>query len=293
MEPVIDTSFDGPQLDEVRGVQFFFGDANEKSNGGLGNGTPARATSLGAISPGGTKTVGASADVATQAISATATDFVSISNVNDTDYYSFSVSGPTTLAATLTPRGGVFTQGSADNNEIADILRRERPQQSGDQLFSTNGTTMLDDRQLEPGGQRGIDREPAAAGGRHVLRANYRGRRHHSAYQLSLTATSILLGDYNKNGVVDAADYDVWRTTQGQSACARHSGAMGTLTDRLRRRTTTSGGRTSGKLQRGAGAGFAASAVPEPATGGILITCLMGLTAGRQIRRTNPSECRY
>ena len=38
MEPVINTSFDGPQLDEVRGVQFFFGDANEKSNGGQGNG---------------------------------------------------------------------------------------------------------------------------------------------------------------------------------------------------------------------------------------------------------------
>ena len=26
MEPIIDTSFDGPQLDEVRGVQFYFGD---------------------------------------------------------------------------------------------------------------------------------------------------------------------------------------------------------------------------------------------------------------------------
>ena len=38
MEPFINTAFDGPQLDEVRGVQFFFGDANEKSNG-VGNNT--------------------------------------------------------------------------------------------------------------------------------------------------------------------------------------------------------------------------------------------------------------
>ena len=36
-------------------------------------------------------------------------------------------------------------------------------------------------------------------------------------YELALTATSILLGDYNQNGVVDAADYTVWRDTQGLS----------------------------------------------------------------------------
>ncbi len=109
MEPFIDTSStqpNGPQLDEVRGVQYFFGDPNERSNGGLGNGTAARATSLGAIAEGATKLVGASADVPKQAISATATDFVSISNLSDVDFYSFTVSQPSLLSATLTPRGG-------------------------------------------------------------------------------------------------------------------------------------------------------------------------------------------
>ena len=112
MEPVINTSFDGPQLDEVLAVQFFFGDANEKSNGGQGNDTPALATSLGTLAAGATATVGAAANVPGQAISVTATDFVSISNADDTDYYSFIVSQPSLLAATLTPRGGVFTQAS-------------------------------------------------------------------------------------------------------------------------------------------------------------------------------------
>ena len=92
MEPIIDTSFDGPQLDEVRGVQFYFGDANEKSNNKQGNGTAPLATSLGTIAGGSTKSIGTSANVPTQAISATATDFVSISNAADTDYYSFTVS---------------------------------------------------------------------------------------------------------------------------------------------------------------------------------------------------------
>ena len=62
MEPFIDDSpnpIDGPQLDEVPGVQYFFGDANEKSNNGLGNGTAARATSLGTLTSGSTRLVGA------------------------------------------------------------------------------------------------------------------------------------------------------------------------------------------------------------------------------------------
>ena len=120
MEPFIDDSanpIDGPQLDEVRGVQYFFGDVNEKSNGGLGNGTAARATSLGTLTSGSTRLVGASADVPTQTISPTATDFVSISNASDIDFYSFTISAASTLNALLTPRGGVFSQGSADQNQ--------------------------------------------------------------------------------------------------------------------------------------------------------------------------------
>ena len=110
LEPVINTSFDGPQLDEVRAVQFFFGDANERSNGGLGNGVAAFATGLGLIAPDATKTIGAAANVPTQAISATATDFVSISNNTDSDFYSFTVSGSSLLEATLTPRGEYLTK---------------------------------------------------------------------------------------------------------------------------------------------------------------------------------------
>ena len=32
MEPVINLNFDGPQLDEVRAIQYFYGDPNEKSD---------------------------------------------------------------------------------------------------------------------------------------------------------------------------------------------------------------------------------------------------------------------
>ena len=151
LEPVIDTSFDGPQLDEVRSVQFFFGDVNEKSNGGLGNNTAALATGLGAIPAGGTKSVGSAADVPTQAISAAATDFVSISNVDDTDFYSFSVAAPSLFerdahAARRRVHAGLGGPNAAD-------VRRERPEQLGavDPLDQRHDGSL--DGQRQPGGE--------------------------------------------------------------------------------------------------------------------------------------------
>src|SRR5262249_43244535 len=146
MEPFIDSSatpIDGPQLDEVRGVQYFFGDVNEKSHNGQGNGTAALATSLGSLVSGSTKLVGASADVPTQTISGTATDFVSISNSSDVDFYSFTVSAASTLSAVLTPRGGVFSQGSADQNQTPTTFDANSRANLALTILAANGTTVL------------------------------------------------------------------------------------------------------------------------------------------------------
>ena len=55
MEPSINISFDGPQLDDIRGAQWYYGDGLEKSNGGSGNETPALATNLGWLVNGFTR----------------------------------------------------------------------------------------------------------------------------------------------------------------------------------------------------------------------------------------------
>lgn len=112
LEPTINLSFDGPQLDEVRAVQFVFGDAFEETNDGLGNETVSTATDLGIVAPGGTIAIGKDADVPTQAISPTATDFVSISGGNDVDVYAFTVATSSSVDCAVTPLGGVFSQGS-------------------------------------------------------------------------------------------------------------------------------------------------------------------------------------
>ena len=112
LEPSISIGFDGPQLDEIRAIQFYFGDAFEASHDGQGNATAALAVDLGDIAIGDTARVGADGDVSNQFIRSSATDFVSISNASDVDFFSFRVPEPSQLDAVLTPLGGTFNQGS-------------------------------------------------------------------------------------------------------------------------------------------------------------------------------------
>jgi len=150
MEPFISTAFDGPQLDEVRAVQFYYGDALEKSNGGLGNGTAARAVPLGTILDTATASIGVDADVPTQLISPAATDFVSLSNTSDVDFFSFTVTEASTVDLLLKPLGGQFDQASQgatptpfDASARADLSLN---------LWDTDGLTVLATADALPAG---------------------------------------------------------------------------------------------------------------------------------------------
>ena len=110
MEPNINTTIDGPQLDDIRGAHFYYGDALEKTNGGLGNNSAALAHSLGTILDTQTVSIGIDADIADQFISPDDTDFVSVSNTGDTDFYAFTVTEESTVDLQLKPLGGQFTQ---------------------------------------------------------------------------------------------------------------------------------------------------------------------------------------
>jgi hypothetical protein len=296
MEPTIDTSFDGPQLDEVRGVQFFFGDANEESNGGLGNDSAPMATSLGLLPASGAKTIGAAADVANQAISPTATDFVSISNVDDDDYYSFVVPGPSELAVTLTPRGGVFSQAAQFTTPTSfDANARNN---LGLTIFAPDGFTSLAIADTNPAGSvESVANLVLPAAGTYFARATGRNDTI-QLYELSLTATPILVGDYNKNGVVDGADYVVWRRTQGQPVTLG-TGADGnfdgqiTATDYNVWRSNF--GQTAGSGTGSVSDTTGAASVPEPTTS--LLLAALGWNAAtvallrRRTARSNNLIC--
>jgi serralysin len=216
MEPFINSSFDGPQLDDIRGIQGLYGDPLEKTNNGLGNGTPLRAFHLGLLASGALD-IGSDA-TGTQVVAATETDFVSIANSTDIDFYSFDIVAPSLLDITLTPLGGVFNQGveggvqsQFNANARSDLTLA---------VFASNGTTLLGSANLDGAGavESLIDLALNSAG-KYFARVTGAAA-NVQMYQLQLSATLIpvtLAGDYNEDGTVDAADYAVWRDSLGIS----------------------------------------------------------------------------
>jgi hypothetical protein len=101
-------------------------------------------------------------------------------------------------------------------------------------------------------------------------------------------------GDYNGNGVVDAADYTVWRDTLGQSVAMAGDGADGSgpgdvpdgVIDQFDYEFWKD--RFGDVVDEGAGAvGTSGIAVPEPA-GALLLVCVLAAAATRISRRLTP-----
>jgi hypothetical protein len=105
------------------------------------------------------------------------------------------------------------------------------------------------------------------------------------AQWLSGFVRNLLPGDFNRDGVVDAADYVVWRKTEGQSvtyfASADGDGSGLINADDLSIWLANYGNSSGG------GAGFAAG-IPEPATLWLLLAAATVHARSRGTRR-----CRF
>jgi autotransporter-associated beta strand protein len=92
--------------------------------------------------------------------------------------------------------------------------------------------------------------------------------------QISTYVPSLLVGDYNSNGIVDSADYVLWRHSVGATTIANrdslNTGPVGTADFNSWR------AHLGQMVSSGAGSGLsdANSAVPEPATCATLAICL-------------------
>jgi hypothetical protein len=111
------------------------------------------------------------------------------------------------------------------------------------------------------------------------------------AWKIGQSATAITLtvveGDYNRNGVIDAGDYVVWRKTRNTSVTA-WSGADGNgdgLVNDADLATWRSnlGAIGGGVHGAGAGSGLAVSNVPEPSCGSLVLAA--GMFLGGLYRR--------
>lgn len=99
----------------------------------------------------------------------------------------------------------------------------------------------------------------------------------YSASSVSLMVVSGLPGDFNANGVVDAADYVVWRNNVGSTTALPNDSIGGTIGTSQYNEWRTHFGQTAGS-----GGGVSANAaVPEPATLALLIMGTMAMCAGR------------
>lgn len=217
MEPFIDTSIDGPQLDDIRGIQGLYGDALEKTFGGLGNDVVGHATSLGALATGGHLSIGSAAR-GSQAVAPTETDFVSIANVVDADYFSFSLASPATVDFTLTPLGGVFTQGV--QNGVQSSFNANSRNNLNFTVFGSDGTTQLGSANSAAAGQtEALGGLELAAPGEYFVRvAGVTDSV--QMYELALSAASLIVapsGDFDNDGDFDGDDFLAWQRSLGNA----------------------------------------------------------------------------
>ena len=202
MEPFINTSFDGPQFDDLLAVQRGYGDIYEENGG---NNTSGNATPLGTIASGSTASIGTSANL-TPFIPASAVDFVSVDDNSDQDYYSFTVNSRSELDILLDPRGPTYNEGpqggsqSSYNTRALSNLRLR--------LYDTNGSTLLADQNVNGSGSSESINSFVVDPGTYFARISGSAN-NVQMYRLDVTAnTAALPGDFDDNGDYDCPDVD-------------------------------------------------------------------------------------
>lgn len=106
MEPILSTSFEGPQFDDILGAHRLYGDVHEK---GSGNQSFQTATDLGTLESLQQIVIGA--DAVDKHVDFGDIDFVSIDDNSDIDYFRFTVDAPMLVDLTLTPLGPTYLEG--------------------------------------------------------------------------------------------------------------------------------------------------------------------------------------
>lgn len=136
MEPFVDTSFDGPQLDDILALQRGYGDALEKSGG---NNTSGTATDLGTILVGQTASKGTLGN--STVVTSAQTDFISIDDEADVDFFKFTTNSATKVSLTLTPHGPTYQQGPQNGTQTT--FNASSQSDLTLQLIDSNGSTVL------------------------------------------------------------------------------------------------------------------------------------------------------
>jgi len=144
MEATFTAAIDGPQFDDVLGIQSLYGDRFDK----LGrNDSLATATDLGTLTPGVSVRLGTDASDTTTAVAVDQFDYVSAGG-SDVDYYAFELSSDGAIDLSATPRGPAYELGPEgfsslfDATSQADLLVVLFDGATGDQLAVIDDTGL-------------------------------------------------------------------------------------------------------------------------------------------------------
>lgn len=223
MEGFSNNSFEGPQLDDIRGVQALYGDKYERLAGGMGNGSAANASPLGMIAAGTELAIGAHAATGTLVL-AGETDFVSIADQNDVDFFSFSVAGPSLVDLTLTPVGASYNERIGGTTAAFTTTNAAQASNLSLELFAMVGETLTS-LGLADGQPAGVAEALAnielAEGGEYFVKIAGSGSAI-QLYQLAIGVEAMTVepgvpGDFNEDGSVDGADFLAWQLGFGNS----------------------------------------------------------------------------
>lgn len=146
MEPFLNTGFDGPQHDDIRGGQRHYGDLFEPDN------TPATATHLGVLASGVPVTVGT---VPAPSVGPN-TSILSIDADGEQDYFRFTITDPGDFTVTVTPKGLEYDSSSQNPDSscnFGNFINSLTIANLNVRLIADDGFTVLAMGESQPAGE--------------------------------------------------------------------------------------------------------------------------------------------
>ncbi|MCX7924263.1 MAG: matrixin family metalloprotease, partial [Fimbriimonadales bacterium] len=185
MEPYLNTNFDGPQDDDIRGVHRFYGDPYELNN------TAAQATLIDMTSPNNPSL-----------------EFASLARTADVDWYRLQIPAFRRLTVTITPIGSTYQVGP--DGGTPTTINTLAIQNLDVELRDSAGTTVLATANSNGVGvaEQIVNYIPPPAGGTFTVRvfSGSGSTNDVQRYRITVQTTTRPVGDVDGNGCVDDAD---------------------------------------------------------------------------------------
>ena len=186
MEPYLNTNFDGPQDDDIRGAQRLYGDPYEV-NGTVSTATPIDLTNTNLV----------------------VLNTVSLDRTGDVDFYRLTVPASRKITITVTPIGSTYQVGGQDGNPPQSTIDTRAIQNLQLELRASNGTTLASATSNGVGQAEQIANFVLyPAGGDFYVRvfSGTGSTDDVQRYELRLQTVTLPRGDIDGNGCVDDAD---------------------------------------------------------------------------------------